>query len=417
MKFSQDLEARKLIHQISSPAVLDKINDTKMSVYVGFDPTAPSLHVGSLLPLITMKRFSEAGHHVVVLIGGGTGMIGDPSGKQSKRKLLTTEDVKRNSGGILSQIKNIISGDGVTVVDNADWICDLKLTDFLRNTGKYFSVNSMIARDSVRTRLNEREQGISFTEFTYMLLQAYDFMELNDRHGCTLQIGGSDQWGNIVSGVDLIKRSRGKDAYGLTFPLLTRSDGRKFGKSESGNIWLDPSLTSPYDFFQFWINTHDSDVEKYLLCLTMESVEAISAVMAEHKIDPTKRIPQRLLANELTAMVHGKDTALAMSELSEAIFGSADLNASSLLKAPDARISSSDIVVGKVSLISILVDAGLCDSKSKAKTAILQGGVSLNGEVVDYINRMITMDDVGDGGVILVRFGKKRHGVVAVDGY
>lgn len=308
MKLSALLRERGYIYQHSSE--LEEIADgQKRTVYQGFDPSADSLHVGNLMGLLVMRRFLEAGHNVILVVGGGTGMIGDPSGKSEERVLLTPEQVAHNSKRIAAQAKTLLGSGNFRMVNNAEWLGETNLLEFLRDIGKNFSVNAMIQRDSVKERLEGREQGISYTEFSYMLLQAYDFLHLHERYGCDWQHGSSDQWGNIVSGIDLIRRKTGKTAYGTTHGLLiNKSTGKKFGKSEGGAVWLDPEKTSPFEFYQFWFNTADDDVEEYLLKMTLLPKDEIEAVMEEQRKNPAGRAAQKKLAEEVTMLVHGTKT-------------------------------------------------------------------------------------------------------------
>ncbi len=308
-KLSEVLKERGYVYQHSADLV--EIADGQMrTVYEGFDPSADSLHVGNLMGMLVLRRFLEAGHKVLLVVGGGTGMIGDPSGKSEERTLLTAEQVAHNSARIAKQAEKLFNSKNFTLVNNADWLGKLNILDFLRDVGKGFSVNEMMRRDSVKERLEGREQGISYTEFSYMLLQAYDFLYLHQQYGCDWQHGSSDQWGNIVSGIDLIRRHTGKTVYGTTHGLLiNKSTGRKFGKSEGGAVWLDPEKTSPFEFYQFWFNTSDEDVEEYLLKMTLLPKEDIDAVMEEQRANPAGRAAQKKLAYEVTKLVHGEDEA------------------------------------------------------------------------------------------------------------
>lgn len=308
-KLSEILKERGYIYQHSAP--VEEITDgPARTLYLGIDPTADSMHVGHLQAMIVLRRFLEAGHRVILLIGGGTGMIGDPSGKNEERVLLDEATLRRNLVGIQYQAKKLFASGDFRMANNLDWLGGLKVIEFLRDIGKNFSINAMIQRDSVKERLENREQGISYTEFSYMLLQAYDFLHLFERRGCELQIGASDQWGNMVSGVDLIRRKTGKIVYALSFPLLiNKATGKKFGKSEGGTVWLGPEKTSPFQFYQFWFKTDDADVEEHLFKMTLLSKKEIDTVMSEQKKDPSKRPAQKKLAFEVTALVHGQNEA------------------------------------------------------------------------------------------------------------
>ncbi|MEE8170954.1 MAG: tyrosine--tRNA ligase [Phycisphaerae bacterium] len=420
-----DLEQRGLVHQVSSESLRKALADGRITGYVGFDPSADSLHCGSLLPLMTMARFQRAGHRAIVLAGGCTGLIGDPAGKEDERTMLSRDVLERNLAGIRAQMEqflNFADPDRGILVNNAEWLGELSLVDFLRDVGKHFSVNQMIVRDSVRMRLETREHGISYTEFTYMLLQAYDYLVLYDRHGCTLQIGGSDQWGNILSGCDLIRRVRGAETHALTIPLMTRADGKKFGKSEEGNIWLDPKRTSPYQFYQFWINTDDRDAVNYLNGFTLLPVERIREIARGVADAPEKREAQRSLAPEVTRMVHGAD-ALARAEHATAVLfdKNADfreLSARQLDEAfrgapttalPRARLGTAD-----GHLAAVLAETGLYPSRGRAKKDIPNGAVSVNNTPIRDADYGLTEKDLLDGGFIILRKGKKTYHVLRV---
>lgn len=420
--FVEDLELRGLVHQMTAPELREEMNKERFTAYIGFDPTAASLHVGSLLPVLALARLQRAGHRPIAIIGGGTGLIGDPSGKESERTMLTREKLAVNLAGIRAQLERFLdfSGEGGAVlVDNADWLCSLNLVEFLRDVGKFFSVNAMVARDSVRMRLEGRDQGISYTEFSYSLLQAYDFLELYDRYGCRLQMGGSDQWGNIVAGTDLIRRVRGVVAHGLTMPLVTRADGKKFGKSEQGNIWLDPELTSPYDFYQFWLNSDDTDVVRYLKNFTFLSIPEIGDLASSVEADPARREAQRVLAMEVTRMVHGAD-ALARSERATAVLFAGDdlsgLSEQELCEAfagsPSTPLPRAALGSAEAALATVLAATGLAPSKGQARTAITSGGVYVNNRRVDDAAYVLTEADRLGGDFVVLRRGKKSYHVV-----
>jgi tyrosyl-tRNA synthetase len=395
MKLSEILRERGYIYQHSAP--LEEIADgATRTVYEGFDPSADSLHVGNLMGLLVLRRFLEAGHKVILLVGGGTGMIGDPSGKNVERVLLTPEQVASNSKKIAAQAEKLFASNNFRMVNNADWLGQTKLLDFLRDIGKSFSVNAMMQRDSVKDRLENREQGISYTEFSYMLLQAYDFFHLNKEYGCDWQHGSSDQWGNIISGVDLIRRQSGKTAYGTTHDLLiNKSTGKKFGKTEGGAVWLDPQKTSPFDFYQFWFNTDDTDVEEYLLKMTMLPKADVDAVMKEQLADPASRAAQKNLAFEVTALVHGKDEAQKVAQASEDLF-----NGTVSENAPIFEITPNS------SVISALVDSNLASSKREARQFIEDGAIQLNGEKI-VADRDLVEDDYKNGKALLKK-GKRN---------
>lgn len=354
-KLSEVLKERGYVYQHTGE--LEEITDgPKRTLYLGIDPTADSMHVGHLQAMLVLRRFLENGHKVIVLLGGGTGMIGDPSGKSEERNLLDEKILAHNAAGVKKQAQQLFNSNKFEIQNNLDWLGKLRVIDFLRDIGKHFSVNAMMARDSVKDRLENREQGISYTEFSYMLLQSYDFLHLFEKEGCDLQVGASDQWGNMVSGTDLIRRKTGKTAYAFSFPLLVnKSTGKKFGKSEGGAVWLDAAKTSPFQFYQFWFNSSDADVEEYLLKMTMLPKADIDAVMAEQKQNPTTRAAQKKLAWEVTALVHGSKEADKAKEESEALFaGKAPADMPSV---PAGKLR--DVVSGmSTSELRRLVDAG-----------------------------------------------------------
>jgi tyrosyl-tRNA synthetase len=416
-----DLEQRGLVAQVTSaPEVRAALAERKVTGYIGFDPTAASLHVGSLLPLTVLVRLQRAGHRPIALIGGGTGLIGDPSGKDAERSMLTNDVIEQNIAGVRAQLERFLdfSGErGALLVNNHDWLKRLDLIGFLRDIGKHFSVNAMIARDSVRLRLEAREHGISFTEFSYMLLQAYDFLALYDAHGCTLQMGGSDQWGNIVSGCDLIRRLRGVDAFGLTLPLVTRADGKKFGKSELGNVWLDAALTSPYAFYQFWLNTTDADVVRLIKMFTFLSMGDIDAIAAETEKAPEKREAQRVLAQAMTELVHGKAQAESAARTSAVLFDeqgdfrrlSEDELKSAFAGSPTTEVDRGKLGTKAAELIALAAESGLCGSRSEARRAVEQGAVYVNGRRVADVAYAIGEGDLLAGGFVILRRGKKTY--------
>ncbi len=421
--FLSDLEARGLVHQTSAPELAQHLARGPVTAYVGFDPTADSLHVGSLLQLVTLRRFQQAGHKPIALVGGGTGMIGDPSFKTAERSLMTLEQIEHNVAGIRGQMEKLLDFEsGAVLVDNGAWLRSLQLLPFLRDIGKHFSVNQMITRDSVRTRLETREQGLSYTEFTYMLLQAYDFLELFRRHQCTLQMGGSDQWGNIVSGVDLVRRFEGAEAYGLTIPLVTKSDGSKFGKSETGNVWLDPQRTSPYAFYQFWLNVEDADVVKYLKYFTDVPLLEVDELEQRVRSAPQAREAQRRLAAELTTLVHDGAALERAQRLTQVLFDKhADyrgLTAQELGEAfsdaPSTTLAGAALGAEAASLTAVLAETQLYPSRGRARKDIPQGAVAVNNVAVRDAERVLTRDDVLPGGYIVLRKGKKNYHVLRV---
>ena len=423
--FLKDLEERKLIHQVSAPTLGDALRAGRIVGYIGFDPSSDSLGVGNLAQLVQLMRFQRAGHRPIGLLGGGTGLIGDPSGKTDERALLATDQAERNLAGIRKQIEHFLdtSGpNGALLPNNAEWLCKLNLVEFLRDIGKHFSVNQMIVRDSVRMRLETREQGLSYTEFTYVLLQAYDFLALYDRHGCTLQMGGSDQWGNIVSGADLIRRLRGVEAYALTTPLIVQADGTKFGKTEAGNLWLDPERTSPYQFYQFWLNTGDRDVVQHLNTFTFLSLGQIAELAREVVAAPQKRTAQRVLAEEVTRLVHGPEALLRAQRATGMLFSKdADFRQLSeqelreaFLGAPTSKLPRAVLGTPDAGLIACVADAGLYPSRGQARKDLPNGSISVNNVPIRDSNYVLSQADVLAGGFILLRKGKKHYHVLRV---
>ncbi|MDP9075448.1 MAG: tyrosine--tRNA ligase [Actinomycetota bacterium] len=414
----EDLVWRGLVHQLTDPEALPKLLDgDPMVAYIGFDPTADSLHVGSLLQICLLRRLADAGHRPLALLGGGTGMIGDPSGKSDERSLLTPVQLEANTGAIGAQLARFLDfgPGGARLVDNADWLAPARLLDFLRDVGKLFSVNEMVRKDSVRSRLEGREQGISFTEFSYMLLQAWDFLQLFDRYACRLQLGGSDQWGNIAEGVDLIRRRREVQAYGLTAPLVTKSDGTKFGKTEEGTIWLDGRRTSPYQFFQFWIRTADAEVGRYLRFFTFLDRATIEALGLATAVTPERREAQRALAREVTAFVHGADEAAKAERAAAVLFTEevASLDGGTLSAAlADVPTAPANLEAG-LALTDALGATGLASSKADARRQIQGGGVYVNNRRQGS-DRPLGPEDVIAGRFVILRRGKSRQAVLNV---
>jgi tyrosyl-tRNA synthetase len=418
----EDLNWRGLVHQMTDRDTLKgRLDSAGLVVYIGFDPTADSLHVGHLQQLCLLRRFQDHGHRPIALVGGGTGMIGDPSGKSDERNLLSQGELDSNRAGIARQISGFLDvGEGgrAILADNAEWLGTAGLLEFLRDVGKHFSVNEMVRKDSVRARLEGREQSLSFTEFSYMLLQAWDFVQLFDRYGCELQLGGSDQWGNITEGVDLIRRLRGARAFGLTSPLITKSDGSKFGKSEGDNVWLDPARTSPYAFFQFWLRTADGDVGPYLRRLTFlarERIEQLDEATAER---PERRDAQRALALEVTAAVHGRDEARRAEEAAAVLFteGIAGLDAATLAgalaDAPTTTVDRAAVEAG-LDVLTALLQSELADSKADARRLLSQGAVYVNGVRADA-ERTLAPSDALHGRWIVLRRGKAHQHVLQI---
>ncbi|MCB9536662.1 MAG: tyrosine--tRNA ligase [Myxococcales bacterium] len=417
---------RGLVHQHTASGVAEALDGPSLTAYIGFDPTAASLHVGSLLPATMLMRLQRAGHRPIALVGGGTGLVGDPSGKEAERPMLDADALAANVAGLRAQLERFIDFDGprgALLVDNAEWLGQIGLLTFLRDIGKHFSVNAMIARDSVKRRLETREHGISYTEFSYMCLQAYDYLELYDRLGCTMQMGGSDQWGNIVSGRELIRRLRGGESHGLTWPLLTRADGKKFGKSEAGNVWLDPQLTTPFEFYQFWLNTTDDDVVDLLHRFTFLPLDAIADLARSVAADPAGRAAQRALAEAMTRLVHG-DAALHRAERStRVLFGGGELtelDAAALDEAfrgtPRTTVDRADLDAGKAGLAWLLGQTGLCPSTSRARQDVKSGAVTVNHHKVTDPGYALGAADLIDGAYVVLRRGKKTYHVIEVRG-
>lgn len=419
-QFLPDLEWRGLLHQMTSDELRSALARSPVTAYIGFDPTAASLHIGSLLQVLALVRLQRAGHLPIAVVGGGTGLIGDPSGKTAERQALTREKLDHNLAGIRTQLERYFDFTGpaaARLVDNGDWLGSVGLVDFLRDIGKHFSVNSLVARDSVKLRLSEREQGMSFTEFSYVLLQAYDFLQLHDRYGCTLQVGGSDQWGNIVDGADLIRRMRGATAFGLTQPLVTKSDGAKFGKSESGNIWIDPDLTPPFVFYQYWLNASDEDVKRYLRYFTFLPQASVLELDAEVDRNPAAREAQRKLADEVTQLVHGADGVGEARRATAALFGDGDLRALSAQEAqraldgvPATALPREKLGTSEASLTALVAATGLAPSRSQARTMLQSGSVRVNNAAADTTDRPLTAADVLGDALIVLRRGARRTG-------
>ena len=396
----------------------------KVSGYCGFDPTAPSLHAGSLMQIMSLARLQRAGHSPIALLGGGTGLIGDPSGKTVERTLQSKEAVDENVRGIRSQLERFLDfeavGNPARLVDNGEWLNTMSAMEFLRDVGKYFTVNYLLAKESVKRRL-EGEEGISYTEFSYSLLQAYDYLVLYDRYGCRLQMGGSDQWGNIVAGTDLIRKLRGTHAQGVVTPLLTTASGMKFGKTESGAVWLDPNRTSPFHFYQFWLNSEDRDVVNYLKFFTFESRAAIAELERETLERPERRAAQRVLAREVTAMVHGTDHVARAERAASVLFGGSltDASADDILMvfndAPSISITGMVLERG-IGASDLAVKAGLAASKGEAGRLIKQGGLYVNDRRLNEERGQITMADVIGGSVIVLRKGQRERRIVKVEG-
>ncbi|HHP5491012.1 tyrosine--tRNA ligase [Aeromonas veronii] len=410
-----ELTERGLVAQNSDPAALADHLATPRTVYCGFDPTAGSLHIGHLVPLLMLRRFQLAGHTPVALVGGATGLIGDPSFKATERSLNSADTVQGWVASLSAQIRALLPADeGLSapqLVNNGDWMGQMSALDFLRDIGKHFSVNAMLARESVRQRLARPDQGISFTEFSYALLQSYDFAVLHQRLGCTLQIGGNDQWGNITSGMDLTRRLHQAQVHGMTLPLITKADGTKFGKTEGGAVWLDPALTSPYAFYQFWLGTADEDVYRFLRYYSFMSLSEIDALEAEDAKRQGRKQAQQVLANELTELVHGKAALAAVQRISELLFSGdvARLGESDLAQLAQDGMPSSTFS-GETDLVSLLVSCCLANSKRIARELLAAGAISLNGVLKQ--DDQLSADDRLFGRYLLLRRGKKQYHLV-----
>jgi tyrosyl-tRNA synthetase len=422
---SADLRARRLIHQVTDEAVFGLLDEGGLTAYAGFDPTADSLHVGHLLQVCTLRRLQLGGNRPIALCGGGTGMIGDPGGKASERPLLDEEEIRSNVEAIRGQLARFLDfspdagASQALLLDNAAWLADFGLIDFLREVGKHFTVNQMVAKESVRSRLERPDQGISYTEFSYMLLQAYDFARLFEDHGCRLQIGGSDQWGNITLGAELIRKRTGEQGFGLTSPLVTRADGTKFGKSEAGNerVWLDAAKTSPYGLYQFLLTAEDEVVGTYLRFFTfldLKEIEALDLATAER---PQARAAQHALAGAVIDLVHGPEARLRAEEASAALFGGkvASLDEASLVElideVPSSELSREALAEGPL-LIDLLESTGLAASKAEARRTIEQRGAYVNDVAREGLEATVGTDDLLHGRYLLLRRGKRSYHLV-----
>lgn len=405
-----DLHARGLVQDTTDEAVLRRrLDEGPITVYCGFDPTADSLHIGNLVPLLLLRRFQQFGHVPIVLAGGATGMVGDPSGRSDERNLLDNETLNTNLAAIRSQLAAIVDMEsGAVLADNREWTVEMSAIEFLRDVGKHVTVNTMLAKESIKSRL-EGEQGISFTEFSYMLLQANDFVELNARYGCELQVGGSDQWGNITAGIDMVRRRNQRPVHGLTVPLVTRSDGAKFGKTADGAVWLSAERTLPYEFHQYFMRTDDRDVKRFLLQLTMMSIGEVASAMAEHEKAPEARHAQGVLADAVTALIHGEAAVRRARLAAGALFGGGALDGEALeaLRGIVAETALDASAVGiEEPAVDLLVATGVCSSRSDARRTIEQGGIRINGEKVTSPAQLV---DFVDGQFALVQRGKKQR--------
>jgi tyrosyl-tRNA synthetase len=418
----EELQWRGLVHQVTDPGLGTWLSGGPRVLYAGFDPTADSLHVGHFLPLMTLRRFQRAGHRPIALVGGATGMIGDPSGKSEERNLLSVEQLQANVKSMESQMRQFLdfgSGDDAAVlVNNYDWMSSFSYLEFLRDIGKNFPVNVMMAKDSVKSRLERIDSGLSYTEFSYMLLQAYDFVELHRRFACELQIGGSDQWGNITAGIDLARRMCSVQLHGLTLPLLTKSDGTKMGKTETGALWLSPERTSPYAFYQYWVNVADEDAGHCLRVLTDLSREEIASLDQSREAEPHLRNSQRRLAQSLTQLVHGENGLAAAERATRTLFGAEieDLSDRELLEI-FAHVPSQEVPLERLGgeglgLIEAMVLAGLAKSNGEARRAIQQGGAYVNNRRRTDVMDRLSPNDLAGETVLVLRSGKKRYGLL-----
>lgn len=417
MDFLNELQWRGMIY--GTTADIEKhLADEPITAYIGFDPTADSLHVGSLVQIVTLMRLQQAGHNPIAIVGGGTGMIGDPSGRSAERNLLTNDQIELNLQGIKQQLSQFLDFEHVSnparILNNAAWLGSISMMDFLRNVGKNFTVNYMLAKESVKSRL-DRETGISFTEFSYMLFQAYDYLYLYENEGCNLQLGGSDQWGNIVAGVELIRKKTGGHANGIVIPLITTASGVKFGKTAAGTIWLDPERTSPYKFYQYWYNTDDEDVISYLKYFTWLSADQIGELEQSVIQHPEKRLAQKRLAEEVTRLVHGQEAVDDAQNASRVLFGGdvSDIKRDILLDifadVPSMNVERARLADGGARLIELLSESSLCQSNGEAKRLLKGNGISLNNKKVGNPGRLVTLDDALHNEFLILRRGSKKY--------
>lgn len=418
-----ELKWRGLIHQTTDDEKLPGwLEEKPRSVYVGFDPTADSLHVGHLMGVMTLRRFQLAGHRPIALVGGATGMVGDPSGKSEERNLLSVDALEANVAAVKEQLARFLdfqSGPtSAVLVNNYDWMGRFDYLEFLRDVGKHFPVNVMLTKDSVKSRLERTDSGLSYTEFSYMLLQAYDFVHLSEHFGCELQAGGSDQWGNITAGIDLARRMRAVQLYGVTWPLLTKSDGSKMGKTESGAVWLSAEKTSPYHFYQYWVNLDDAEVGLCLRFFTDLGRDQIDALLARHAADPGRREAQRELASELTRLVHGAD-GLAVAQRATDVFFGAEISQLSdaqlgdiFADVPSRELALNRLSGGGLSVIDAFCESGLSKSKGEARRLITQGGAYVNNRRVDQIDTQLSPADLASESVMVLRSGKKKYALL-----
>jgi len=421
VSLAADLAFRGLVHQVTDDRVPARLDGPPLTAYIGFDPTADSLHVGHLVQLCNLRRLQLAGHRPIALAGGGTGMIGDPGGKSEERQLLSADELAHNLRAVRGQLERFLdfstASNAALLLDNGEWLGSVGLLEFLRDVGKHFTVNQMVAKESVRARLERPEQGISFTEFSYMLLQAYDFLHLFDEHGCTLQLGASDQWGNITMGIELVRKVRRAEVFGLTTPLVLKADGTKFGKTESGTVWLDPARTSPFRLYQFFLRAEDADVGAYLRYFTFldhETIRSLDEATAER---PERREAQRALARDVTALLHGEAEAARAEQASVALYSEeiATLGERTLLEVCDEAPSSAlarSVLEGGYPLVDALAASGLVASKNQARAAISGGGAYVNNRRVDDVDARLGADDLLFGKYALLRRGRRDYHLV-----
>ena len=418
-----ELAWRGLVHQTTDEENLPGwLASGSRTLYVGFDPTATSLHIGNLMPLLMLRRFQQAGHRPIALVGGATGMIGDPTGKSEERNLLSVDALQTNIEGMQEQMRAFLDFDcgenSAIMLNNFDWIREFSYIDFLRDVGKNFPVGAMLAKDSVKSRLQRDDVGMSYTEFSYMLLQAYDFAYLNEHYGCELQVGGSDQWGNITAGVDLARRMHGASLYGLTCPLLLTSDGAKMGKTEQGAVWLSAERTSPYQFYQYWINVDDLDAVRCLRMLTDLAEEEVDVLDAARESEPEKRAGQRRLAEELTRLVHGPSGLTAAQRATEIFFGAeiSDLDDAQLgeifADVPSKELPRERLSGDKLNIVDAFCEAGLAKSKGDARRTITQGGAYVNNRRVEGIDVQLAAGDLASRSIMVLRSGRKRYALL-----
>ncbi len=421
----EELRWRGLLQDLTEGAA-EHLAEAPRRAYIGFDPTASSLHVGNLLVIMDLVHLQRHGHTPIALVGGGTGLIGDPSGKDAERQLLTKELAAENAEAIRGQLAHFldfeVASNAAVMRNNLDWLSALPFVDFLRDIGKHFSVNQLIAKESMKRRLEDPDVGLSYTEFSYILMQSFDFLELYRRDGCTVQFGGSDQWGNITSGTDLIRRVEGGKAFGVVSPLVTDSSGRKAGKTESGAVWLDPTLTSPYAFYQFWLNTDDADAVKYLKCFSLLSRDEIAELEVATISEPYKRAAQKALGADVTRRVHSETGLAKALQATDALFGgdlsglSSDDIAHVFADVPSSQLSKDELAGEGKTMVDLLDESGVAASKGDARRSIEGGGIYLNNRRVEGVDQRATIDDAIDGRFLVLRKGKKSYHLVAVRG-